>query len=279
MRYFVSLSALILFFTLSTQVVSAQGKAILGTATTTSEIIFPPLSLGPGFILPDSPFYFLDKIKQTIKIAIAVTPERKAVTRMQIAGERLAELRIMFARNNSEGIIIALNEYANELHATAKAINEAEARNPNLEALALDINNQLKLDQKVLDQIENQSAGELRLRIKTAQKTLDNTKNILFASLSEDEQRKDISDNIRRDLSRNIEEAILVTNDIEKNISQFEKEILGIQSGAQIVVSKDAVGQVLGTSTSPVETAREATTTLREAIEKTEQALRSLGVN
>lgn len=46
-------------------------------------------------ILPTSPFYFLKQWKEKLELMLAITPEKRAAKRLEIANRRLAELRVV----------------------------------------------------------------------------------------------------------------------------------------------------------------------------------------
>ena len=110
-------------FTLSTvSVVAYRDTEVLGASTKLSDVVFPPITAGPGHILPDSPLYPLDKLYQEFRLGLVFTPENKAELHTQIAAERLAELRVEASRNNLAAADSALVELEHESMAAAKDI-------------------------------------------------------------------------------------------------------------------------------------------------------------
>lgn len=187
---------------------SAHHQArVLGDSTSSSQIVFPPVTAGAGFILPDSPLYFLDKMFQEIRLLLAYTPERRAKTRALIAGERLAELRIMFARNNSNGIAITLNNLSMETAQMAVNLTDAAANGSDVKLLAKSINETIKTHRKVLGILADQTDGTLRLQIKAAREALKEAKMEIEDELDEDELENEIEDDIDDEIEEAVEEA------------------------------------------------------------------------
>ena len=183
---------------------------------------FPVVTAGTGFLLPDSPLYFADKIFQGLKLAIALSPERKTTVQTQILGERMAELREMYARKNGEGIAKALWELEKEaknLAASVKAVsNSNEAQ-----LLAKKANDVLRDYRVILAAASTSSSDELSLK-------LDSASHSLLVSKVEIEDFLTIADQedaIASDLEMEVENAVLGTSTkaekTEKKIQNLEK--------------------------------------------------------
>lgn len=115
----------------------------LGADTTSPVNDFPTITSGPGNIMPDSKFFFLDKVYQEFKLAVAFSPEQRASVHMQIAGERMAELRAMQARNNKEAMVTALTEVQRESILAAKDVRDASSQGKDVVQLARTIHQAL----------------------------------------------------------------------------------------------------------------------------------------
>ncbi|MBI5044565.1 MAG: hypothetical protein HZC02_01435 [Candidatus Levybacteria bacterium] len=120
------------------------------------KISFPDVTAGPGYILPDSPLYFLDKLYQKTRLSFVFTPENKAKLHMQIAYERLAELRVETSRNNQAGIDQALSELQIETMAAAKEVKDAFAQGKDVTQLARTIHQGLADYRSILLQVRSQ---------------------------------------------------------------------------------------------------------------------------
>ena len=145
----------------------------------------PPTAEGPGFILPDSPLFFLDEVKQNIRIFLAIRPQDKAEVFNSIAGERIAELRYMLARNNQKGIEISLKGISQNTQGAADSLAEAQFRGNNVEKLAEDINTDIKRRQEGLDVLLASSTGELKTMVLGTQTSVYDSKAKVVNGLSQ----------------------------------------------------------------------------------------------
>lgn len=199
-------------------------KKVLGDSTTSSELVFPPVTSGPGFILPDSPLYFLDQVFQAAKLATAFDSQAKAKVRAQIAGERLAELRIMLSRNRPEGINTALDQLTKETGAASRNLSDAAASGQNVSTLARELNETIKVQRQLLGALENQTAGTLRLQFKTARRALKEAKVEVEDQLPEDELEKEIEEGLEDEVEEEVEEASRSARKIERDLEGLNRE-------------------------------------------------------
>ena len=166
----------------------------------------PPTAEGPGFLLPDSPIFFLDQLKQEVRLLLALTPEQKAKVHVAVAGERLAELQIMLAKNNVPGVRIALQGVSDNLKAASGNIANAKLTGRNINLLAKEINDSIKEKQKSLSVLERQATGEIKAQVMAAKESLkvskvkieDNLPTDLLINEMEEDLRLEISDNISK---------------------------------------------------------------------------------
>ena len=104
----------------------------------------PPTAEGPGFLLPDSPIFFLDQLNQEFRLFLAFTPEQKANIHNAVAGERLAELQLMLAKNSVPGVRIALLGVADNLKYASYDIVNAKLTGRSISLLAKSVNDSIK---------------------------------------------------------------------------------------------------------------------------------------
>lgn len=183
---------------------------------------FPTVTAGTGFLLPDNPFYFADKIFQGLKLTVALSPEAKTAVQTQILGERMAELREMYARKNSEGVVKALWELekeANNLAQSVRAVSDTE----NGKVLAKKANDVLRDYRVILAAASSTSSDGLALK-------LESTSHSLLVSKLEVENFLTIADQedaIASDLEMEVENAVLGASTkaekTEKKIQKLEK--------------------------------------------------------
>ena len=214
----------IVFISLAQPAAARHRGRVLGTSTSASQIDFPPVTSGPGLILPDSPFYFLDQIKQSVRLLLAFTPQDKAKLHSEIAGERLAELRVMFARNNKSGIDTAINGLDNELTQTAKSLTDAKASGKDVAKLAKEINDSVKDKREVLAEIQGQAQGELKHKIEATQDSLMDAKTQIEDALPEADLGNEIQDSLNFDLKNEFEGASESAKNIEQMINELKTQ-------------------------------------------------------
>ena len=183
-----------------------QGR-VLGDSTSSSQIVFPPVTAGAGFILPDSPLFFLDEIFQEVRMFLAFTPERRAKTRALIAGERLAELRIMFSRNNSEAVVNTLSKLTEEINQMSANLSDAASSGKDVSLLAKELNETIKAQRKVLNVLEHQTDGVLKLQLKVTRKALKIAKVEIEDELTEDDLENEIEEDVDDEIEEAVEEA------------------------------------------------------------------------
>lgn len=176
-------------------------QMVLGESTKASELSFPQISAGPGVITPDSPLFFLDKAYQSFRIALA-SPQDKAKIRAAISGERLAELRLMLAKNDEAGINRALSEMTQEMDQASEDLDVASGRGNDVSKTAVEVNQKLKEQRFALKSLVNQARGDLRLRLLAANASLKESKVNVEQKLPEEHLLNEIED----DLAETIEE-------------------------------------------------------------------------
>lgn len=219
---FLALVLLIILFPAS---VSAHHREqVLGDATPSSELVFPPVTAGTGFILPDSPLFFIDRTFQQVKLLLAFSAEAKARVRAQIAGERMAELRLMLLRENQAAINTTLSELTRETDLAAASLAEASARGQDVKLLAKELNETIKLQRKILNTVASQTRGVLKLQLKAARQALKEAKIEVEDELPEDELENEIEEDLREEVEDEVEEASDSARTVESTLAKLERE-------------------------------------------------------
>lgn len=239
----ISIAFIFLLVILSPKSIFASAREeVLGDSTNTN--LFPPVAAGTGFLLPDSPFYFADKIYQNLKLAFAFTPENKAVMEGQILGERLAELRVMHARGNNDGINTALSEIEKEAKNAAQYVKESAAGGKDVTVLAKQINDFLRDYRTILSTASLNSNEELSLKLESTNQSLLVSKvNVEdFLTIADQE------DAIASDLETEVENAVLSASTkaekTEKKLDNLEKRA---SRAAELQAKKDTAKKLLET--------------------------------
>lgn len=214
---------LILGFTFATiKAASADSRSeILGASTANVQI--PPTVEGPGLLLPDSPFFFLDQLKQNARLFLAFAPENKAKVYTSIAGERLAELRFMLAKNNRAGIQTDLQGIADNFQKAAQELSLAQLSGKNVSDLAKTINNDIKQKQQTLDILENQTRGEIKTQTKAVLEGLMVAKIRVEDALPAQELENEIRDDLNRQIAKRVVEASESAQEIRTDLDELQK--------------------------------------------------------
>lgn len=210
---------------------------VLGSATDPTQLILPSVSQGAGLFLPDSPFYFLDEAFQNLRLKLTLDPQKRAKLGTQIAGERLAELKIMLFKNNPQGIDVALARLKAAEDLTSKNLNEAGARGLNVGNLSQEINDAVRSHQEALAKLENQASGSLRLKFKAAREGVKETKLEVEDHLPEDVLEQEIQTGLEREIEEKVKDASFSARHLERQIEQLQKE--GSDSAQKLLRKKE----------------------------------------
>lgn len=222
-RFLAFFIGVLFLFAATTSVFAHHKERVLGESTTSAAQI-PPTVEGPGLILPDSPLFFLDQIKQSTRLLFAFSPENKAKVRADIAGERMAELRFMLAKKDKKGIDIALQGVVENLGKAAESLNQAQLTGRNVSSLAKDVNEKIKLKQEALDVLEATEDKEIKFKAKSAQEGLLKAKVSVEDSLPEDEIETEIEDDLHRIVEDEVEDASESAERIEHQLRELRKQ-------------------------------------------------------
>jgi|GEM_PF-5095161 len=203
-----------LLFCVLLMIVSPHAQAsvqdVLGEETK-ADVTYPPVPWGSGYILPDNPLYKVDNAFQSLRLLLAFTPERRAMVRSLIMGERAAEARVMNSRGNTAAMYTALDGLVVQANASASDLNEAASRGRDVTTLAKSINDMVKFHRDVLRDVAAQSGDADSLRLESLNQEL------LVAKLH-------IEDNLKEDV---------LSSEIESDLEdEIETRVLGVETQA-----------------------------------------------
>ncbi len=205
-KIFIYFKILFLFlFTLTSSCHAITREEVLGAEA--DDLTIPPTVEGPGYILPDSPFYFLDQIKQSIRVVFAFSQEEKARVYANIAGERMAELRFMLQKQNENAVRVALNGVSENYKNAQEQLGKAKMAGKDVSELAKEINDSIKLKQQVLDELGMSAKGEMGLQAQAASEGLTEAKIRMEEYLSTEDLASEIRYDVDRELSLRLNEA------------------------------------------------------------------------
>ena len=196
---------------------------VLG-AKNVSEAAMSPTVEGPGFLLPDNPLYFLDTLKQKIRLTLAFSPEKRAKLHSSIAGERFAELRFMISKQDTKGIGKTLLGIKEHTQAAASELEKAQLHGTKVVELARTLNEQIKRRDTSLAELEENTSGDVNADIKRARVGLDEAKLTVEENLPEDELEQEL----KWRLEERLEEAFSKTSEasemIKQDIAELQKQ-------------------------------------------------------
>lgn len=201
----------------SNPVFANHQRDVLGVASTPI-LSIPPTSEGPGLILPNSPLFFLDELKQQVRLFLAFTPEQKAKIHAAVAGERLAELQLMLAKNNVPGMRIALQGISDNLKEASKDLSNAKLTGRNINLLAKEINDSIKEKQKSLSVLEKEASGEVKAQVQAAKESLKVSKIKAEDYLPADLLINEMEEDLRLEIDDNISKAKVSATGINRAI-------------------------------------------------------------
>ena len=113
----------------------------------------------PG-LTPDSPFYFLDGIGESLQLAITLDEEAKIDLELEFAEEKVAEARAMAKEGNFDAMAIAENQHGTVLNRIEEKIENLDTGENAQEKLET----QLKLERKIKKHAEKVEDFEEELR-------------------------------------------------------------------------------------------------------------------
>lgn len=245
-------------------------REILGVST---GVALPPTIDGPGFVLPHSNLYFIDKIKQRFLLSLSFSQSAKISMFNAIAGERLAELKIEIEDQNLQGIDTALAELTSTISEARQEI-ESYSRKGKLDPkVARLLNDAIKERYAYLATVDSQVTGSLLSKIKAAKRSLleDKVKlaSLLPADIAESEGKSDLKlalDESLADVSASamiLQKTYIAQNNlVEKSVSgnkvkgaktsskesEFISEIEKIVNGVQGIIIN--LGEIANNQTS-----------------------------
>lgn len=217
--FLLSVSLTSVIFALSSgSALALSAREVLGDSTVQQPLSIPPTAEGPGLVLPNSPLFFLDLLKQDFRLLLAFTPEQKAKIHNSVAGERLAELQIMLAKDNVPGIRIALQGVSDNLKSASEDVVNAKLTGRNITLLAEEINTSIKEKQKVLSALELLAGGEIKAQVQAAVESLQVSKIAVEDNLPADLLVNEIGDDLNLQLNGNINNAKISAAEINHAI-------------------------------------------------------------
>lgn len=226
MRFFVA--ALILFiisFNFTSRVL-ARHSQVLGVAAQEST---PALSIseGPGLLLPNSPFYFLDLWRDNLTLLLAsFTPETKARLHLKIAAERIVEVKLMLEGKNVSpaGLDTALANITQNIEGAKVVLKSEKNKGRSVEKLASDLNQVINNQKAALKVVAKISDNRIRLKVRAVEETVKDDEAEIEDELSEDELENEIQDELKQEVADEVEEASESARKVEHLLEKLNEE-------------------------------------------------------
>lgn len=222
MRKYLAIFLVLFIFLTVVSSSHAYRKEVLGIED--QNLSIEPTTEGPGIFLPDSPFFFLDQLKQNIRVALAFTPEEKAKVYTAIAGERLAELRFMLDKKNLAAVKTDLDAISDSYKLAADQVTLAKMSGRDVSILAKEINDSIKAKQKVLDELHIKAEGEVESSVRATADGLTIAKAKVENSLNDADLENEIKEDMVRDTELKLHDATESAIELRESLEELENE-------------------------------------------------------
>lgn len=132
-----------------------------------------PNNEGPGLLLPDSPLYFLDVAKNNLKVLLVSYDSRQeAKMHLAVAGERIAEIKILLGKSNPAGLDASLASLVAHVNGAAESIQAARNKGMNVDQLAQELNTTVDRERESLAILAKITTQPLGLKLQSAEVSL-----------------------------------------------------------------------------------------------------------
>lgn len=207
----------------TTFVVSAQTTTL---ATTTPTAVVAPVSAG---LTPESPFYFLNKISDSLQELFTFSPEAKVKLQLAFAAERVAEAKAMLANpgDHKKGLEEVNASIVQNIQKTSEVLKSEKSKGNDISTLAKDANDQFDHEESDL----NKSLAEAHKEVVDTKIT--ETKKLL-------EEAKATKDEVKiTDAEKNLELAKQNAEDIKTQKEEIKKSFQDEKRAIEGQMSKD----------------------------------------
>lgn len=140
----------------------------------TSSRIDLSINQGPGILLPTSPLYFADVFKNNLRLMLAsYDNNQKANIHLDIAGERIAEVRVMIEEKKmpARALDMALASLSENIEGARTELKKYKGKGQNVEELAVRLNTTINAQKESLHVLQAKAGGEeasLKIKAKLA---------------------------------------------------------------------------------------------------------------
>ncbi len=226
--------SLVFLFLFTTPALAHNRGLVLGEQTKNP---LPPLSTGPGFLLPDSPFWGLDVLHDQLTSFLTVKASEKAILETRLAGERLAELKILLTQTEPRGVDLALSNLVGHIASARGILQNEKAQGKDVSNLAHDLNQAIDQEQEFLDALVAVSRPQEQFLLRHAQVQITEdeilVENELGTAERENETLRELTEGTKdeiREASQATRRAQELNRQLGEKTSPTLEKILGAQT-------------------------------------------------
>jgi len=201
---------------------SYHQKQVLGEEDSVVSQLPQPAE-GPGLILPDSPLFFLDTVKQNVRLLLAFSEEEKARVYNLIAGERFAESHAMLAKDNKTEAENSLKRMEEEFNKASVYLEKAKLKGRNVFGVAKEINDNIKEKYKVLDELSVNTEGPFGIRVEAVNEGILRAKVRVEDHLPQQELEHELEDHLKRKIDHRLHKASKSVEELEEELRMLDK--------------------------------------------------------
>lgn len=167
MRKILTALMALLTFLFAPALAFANHGDVLGTRTESSRVDLS-VNQGPGFLLPTSPIYFVDLLRDNLGLLLhSYNDAVEAKFHLQLAGERISEINMMLDQKEitPRALDMALENMSENIEGAAQRLKLAKNKGNDVEQLASDLNDIINDEKDSLRAIASKTDAETTLKI------------------------------------------------------------------------------------------------------------------
>lgn len=225
-KFFLAAALILIFLVLTPSTANARHGRVLGDATDSSRIDLT-VNQGPGVLLPSSTFYFIDLWRDNLMLLLnSFNGEAKAKLHLKIAGERIAEVKLMLEGKDVEprGLDIALANITENVEGALLSLKTLKNQGQNVEKLAIELDQIIDTQQGSLRVIAKAHSDKIKLKIKAVQAEIDEDEVEIEDEMPEDELENEIEDELEEEIEDEVEEARESSENAFRLVQELERE-------------------------------------------------------
>lgn len=201
----------------------ARHGRVLGTQTDNINVNLATTQ-GSGFLLPNSPLYFLDIWRDNLSLFLSgFDKEAQAKLHLKIAGERITEVKIMLEGKdvNARGLDIALSSITENVTGAGQALKDQKNKGKNVEKLALELNEIIAAQKQSLRIIAGAYDDKISFKVKAVERAVEEEEIKI-----EDQMAADLLDNeLKRELKAAYDEAVKEAEAASQKVASLEEKL------------------------------------------------------